>query len=148
MDGGDDRRDGQQGDPKVEAGQPEQAELDPGGAVQRQARSSPDCGSPAGAAEPLTPGLSTTRFYLARVRPWPTSGYALAVGGYRLPEDFASQLERVTAPGEAPDVATVIGDALRLDDARLAAFLERFAARIASSGEPVRARELRAMLDG
>jgi hypothetical protein len=70
------------------------------------------------------------------------------VGGYRLPEDFASQLERVTAPGEAPDVAAVIGDALRLDDARLAAFLERFAARIAGSGEPVRARELRAMLDG
>lgn len=78
----------------------------------------------------------------------PTSGYALAVGGYRLPEGFASQLERVTAPGEAPDVAAVLGDALRLDDARLAAFLERFAARVAGSGEPVRARELRAMLDG
>jgi hypothetical protein len=70
------------------------------------------------------------------------------VAGYRLPEDFASQLERMTAPGEAAAVAAVIGDALQLDDARLAAFLERFAARIAGSEEPVRAGELRAMLDG
>jgi hypothetical protein len=68
--------------------------------------------------------------------------------GYRLPEDFAAQLERVTAPGEATAVAAVIGDALRLDDAGLAAFLERFAARVAGSEERVRASELRAMLDG
>lgn len=70
------------------------------------------------------------------------------MGGYRLPEGFASQLERITAPGEAPAVAAVIGDALRLDEAGLAAFLERFAARIAGSAEPLSADELRVMLDG
>jgi hypothetical protein len=68
------------------------------------------------------------------------------VDGYRLPEDFASQLERTVAPGEAGEAAGVIAEALQLGDAGLAAFLEGFARRIAASPEPVRAEELRALL--
>jgi hypothetical protein len=68
------------------------------------------------------------------------------VDGYRLPKDFASQLERTLAPGEAEEAAGVIVEALRLGDAGLSAFLEGFARRIAVSPEPVRAEELRAML--
>jgi len=68
------------------------------------------------------------------------------VDGYRLPEDFASQLEQTLAPGEAEEAAGVIAEALQLDGPALAAFLEGFARRIAASSEPVRAEELRAML--
>ena len=60
---------------------------------------------------------------------------------------FGRKLDVASLRDELP-LAAFFFDALRLDDARLAAFLERFAARVAGSGEPVRARELRAMLDG
>ena len=67
---------------------------------------------------------------------------------YSLPEDFAAQLEQVLAPGEAEAAAATIADALRLDDDALGAFLEGFAARVATSSEPVTAAELRSLLAG
>lgn len=66
--------------------------------------------------------------------------------GYALPDDFAAQLERVLALGEAPAAGAVIAEAAELDDARLAAFLEAVAARVAASEEPLTAAELRALL--
>ena len=69
-----------------------------------------------------------------------------AVDAYLLPEEFAAQLERVLAPGQSDAAAAVIADALLMDDETLAAFLEAFAARVASSPEPVTAAELGLLL--
>lgn len=63
-----------------------------------------------------------------------------------LPEGFAADVLRVLAPGEADAAAAVLAEAARLDDRRLADFLERFALRVAASAAPVTAAELRALL--
>ena len=63
-----------------------------------------------------------------------------------LPDDFAAQLAKVLAPGEAEAAAAVIAEAAGLDEERLAGFLDRFAARVSRSGEPITAAELRSLL--
>lgn len=63
-----------------------------------------------------------------------------------LPDDFATQLARLIAPGEADAAAEVIAEATCLDDQGLAEFLERFATRVRRSREPITAAELRALL--
>jgi hypothetical protein len=63
-----------------------------------------------------------------------------------LPDDFAAQLADLLAPGEAEAAAAVIAEAAGLDDERLAGFLERFAARVSRSDEPLTAAELRSLL--
>ena len=63
-----------------------------------------------------------------------------------LPEDFAADIMRLLAPGEAERAAAVIAEAAALDDERLAAFLRGFADRVAASPAPIRAAELRALL--
>jgi hypothetical protein len=68
------------------------------------------------------------------------------VEGYSLPDGFAAQLEQVLAPGDSEAAAAIIADALLLDDDGLGAFLEGFAARVASSSNPVTAAELRSLL--
>jgi hypothetical protein len=60
----------------------------------------------------------------------------------QLPPDFAESLARVVDPRQHAAVAEVIEAATRLDDERLGLFLERFAARIRSSPEPVTHEEL------
>jgi hypothetical protein len=60
----------------------------------------------------------------------------------QLPADFAETLARVVEPGHHAAVAEVIEAATLLDDDDLRMFLEKFAARIRSSPEPVRREEL------
>ena len=62
------------------------------------------------------------------------------------PDDFAADILRLLAPGEADAAAAVLVEAADLDDQRLAAFLERLADRVAASPAPLRAAELRALL--
>jgi hypothetical protein len=64
----------------------------------------------------------------------------------QLPDDFADQLAKLLAPGEAEAAAGVIAEAAELDDEQLAGFLERFAYRVSSSDEPITAAELRSLL--
>jgi uncharacterized tellurite resistance protein B-like protein len=59
-----------------------------------------------------------------------------------LPVDFAARLARVVEPGQESAVAEVIEAATRLDDEGLRMFLEKFAARIRASADPVRREEL------
>ncbi len=66
--------------------------------------------------------------------------------GRPLPDEFATQLARLIAPGEVGAAAEVIAEATCLDDQGLAEFLERFATRVRRSGEPITAAELRALL--
>lgn len=70
------------------------------------------------------------------------------VDGDAVPDDFAAQLERLLAPGDATEAGHAIAAATTLDDERLAEFLEALAARIAASAEPVTAVELRELLEG
>lgn len=65
-----------------------------------------------------------------------------------IPSDFAEMLARVLIPGEEDAVAAVLNEAFsEFDDARLAAFLESFAARVRDLPEPVSAADLRTLLD-
>jgi hypothetical protein len=65
-----------------------------------------------------------------------------------LPADFAESLGLLVEPGEEAGVAQVLGEATRLADPLLAAFLEALAIRISSDPAPIRAAELRAILAG
>ena len=62
------------------------------------------------------------------------------------PDDFASKLASLLAPGEADAAAEVIAQAVRLDDQRLGEFLDRFANRVRRSAAPITAAELRELL--
>jgi hypothetical protein len=62
--------------------------------------------------------------------------------GGALPPDFGEMLARVMAPGELEPAGEALEQALRLDDERLAAFLEMFAERVRASSEPVTSGEL------
>ncbi|MGH7776409.1 MAG: hypothetical protein ACREPI_04430 [Candidatus Dormibacterales bacterium] len=64
-----------------------------------------------------------------------------------LPPGFAAQLLSTVEPGEVEGVAAVVTEAVTLDDARLAALLRMVARRLASSPEPLRARELASFLN-
>lgn len=64
-----------------------------------------------------------------------------------LPSGFAAQLLGALEPGEVESVAAVVTEAVTLDDARLAALLRMVAGRLASSPEPLRARELASFLN-
>ncbi len=63
-----------------------------------------------------------------------------------LPDDFAAQLARLLAPGEADAAAEVIAEAARLDDLALEGFLDLFEARVRRSATPIAAAELRELL--
>ena len=63
-----------------------------------------------------------------------------------LPDDFAAQLGRLLAPGEADAAGEVIAEAARLDDLALEGFLDLFAARVRRSTTPIAAAELRELL--
>lgn len=63
-----------------------------------------------------------------------------------LPDDFAAELARLLAPGEADAAAEVIAQAARLDDRGLGEFLDRFAQRVRSSAAPITAAELSGLL--
>lgn len=63
-----------------------------------------------------------------------------------LPDDFADDLARVIDPAEHESVAEIIEAATMLDDVGLRRFLQSFAARVRESGAPVRADELRRLL--
>jgi hypothetical protein len=60
----------------------------------------------------------------------------------QLPADFAESLAKVLEPGQEKRIAEIIEAATRLDDERLRMFLERFAARVRASPEPVKPEEL------
>ena len=64
------------------------------------------------------------------------------------PEDFAADLARLRAPGEAEGAAEVMAQAARLDDQRLGQFLDRFAHRVSASAAPITAAELWELLPG
>jgi len=66
---------------------------------------------------------------------------------HELPDDFADTLARVVEPDEREDVAEIIEAATRLDDEALGRFLRLFAARVRESSAPIRAGELRALLE-
>ena len=63
-----------------------------------------------------------------------------------LPPGFAKQLLQVLEPGDEGAAAEVIGQAIKLDDARLGKFLGLLADRIRSSAKRVTESELRALL--
>lgn len=63
-----------------------------------------------------------------------------------LPADFARQLAEILKPGDEQAAAQVIEAAIRLDDARLAHFLDLLAERVRSSGRPISGSELREFL--
>lgn len=63
-----------------------------------------------------------------------------------LPPGFAAQLSRLIAPGDADAAGRALREAAEFDDARLAAFLERLAARIRRSSDLLTAAELRRLL--
>lgn len=64
------------------------------------------------------------------------------------PDDFAAELARLLAPGEAEGAAEVMAQAARLDDQRLGQFLDRFAHRVSASAAPITAAELWELLPG
>jgi hypothetical protein len=59
-----------------------------------------------------------------------------------LPADFARTLARVLEPGHEAAIAEVIQGATRLDDDGLQRFLEKFAARVRASPDPVKREEV------
>lgn len=63
-----------------------------------------------------------------------------------LPADFARQLAEILRPGDEQDAAQVIQAAIRLDDVRLANFLDLLAERVRSSARPISGSELREFL--
>lgn len=63
-----------------------------------------------------------------------------------LPDDFADRLARVLEPSETEAAAEIIEAATMLDDIGLRRFLQLFAARVRGSSAPVRAAELRRLL--
>lgn len=63
-----------------------------------------------------------------------------------LPDDFADTLTRVLEPAQREAAAEIIEAATMLDDTGLRRFLQMFAARVRASDAPVRADELRALL--
>jgi hypothetical protein len=63
-----------------------------------------------------------------------------------LPDDFADTLTRVLEPGQHDAAAEIIEAATMLDDDALRQFLQLFAARVRASDAPVRAVELRKLL--
>ena len=63
-----------------------------------------------------------------------------------LPDDFATELACLLAPGETDAAAEVIAEASRLDDRGLGEFLDRFARRVRRSATPITAAELRELL--
>jgi hypothetical protein len=66
---------------------------------------------------------------------------------HELPDDFADTLARVLEPRETGAAADIIEAATRLDDEALGNFLGMFAARVRDSPAPVRAAELRKLLE-
>jgi hypothetical protein len=66
---------------------------------------------------------------------------------HELPDDFADTLARVLEPHETGAAAEIIEAATRLDDEALGRFLRLFASRVRASTAPVRAGELRALLE-
>lgn len=86
---------------------------------------------------------------ILEVRPHDPAAVTLwPVDGDVIPDDFASQLDRLLAPGDAAEAGRAIAAATALDDERLAEFLEALATRIAASAEPITAAELRELLTG
>ena len=65
----------------------------------------------------------------------------------QLPVDFANAVARVVEPGHEAAVAEIIETATRLDDEGLRTFLEKFAARVRSSPDPIRYEELQSFLE-
>ena len=63
-----------------------------------------------------------------------------------LPDGFAGDLARVIAPADRDAAAEIIEAATMLDDVGLRRFLRLFADRVRASGAPVRADELRDLL--
>ena len=63
-----------------------------------------------------------------------------------LPPDFAEALARVIEPGKEAKVARIIEMATLLDDGELQIFLEKFAARVRASPEPIAPHELAQLL--
>ena len=60
----------------------------------------------------------------------------------QLPADFAESLARVLEPGQENRIAEIIDAATQLDDEGLRMFLEKFAARVNRSPEPIKPEEL------
>ncbi|HEX2682266.1 MAG TPA: hypothetical protein VHQ03_13385 [Candidatus Dormibacteraeota bacterium] len=69
------------------------------------------------------------------------------MAAHELPDDFADTLARVLEPHETAAVAEIIEAATRLDDEALGSFLRMFASRVRASSAPVRAGELRKLLE-
>ncbi len=65
----------------------------------------------------------------------------------QLPDDFADSLSRVLDPLEQEAAAEIIEAATMLDDTGLRRFLAYFAERVRESNRPVRADELRTLLE-
>ena len=65
---------------------------------------------------------------------------------HELPDGFADTLARVIRPADRNAAAEIIEAATMLDDVGLRRFLRLFAARVRSSSAPVRADELRELL--
>ena len=63
-----------------------------------------------------------------------------------LPADFARQLAEILEPGDEHAAAQVLQAAIRLDDARLASFLELLADRVRASARPITGAELQGFL--
>ena len=65
---------------------------------------------------------------------------------HELPDDFADTLSRVLDPADRDAAAEIIEAATMLDDAGLRRFMRLFAERIRDSRAPIRADELRQIL--
>ncbi len=63
-----------------------------------------------------------------------------------LPDDFADSLARVLDPRQRDEAAEIIEAATMLDDVGLRRFLELFAARVRQSDAPIKADELRQLV--
>ncbi len=63
-----------------------------------------------------------------------------------IPDDFAGTLARVLDPSQRDAAAEIIEAATMLDDAGLRRFLQLFAERVRASRAPIRADELRQIL--
>jgi len=68
------------------------------------------------------------------------------MAGHELPDGFAGDLARVIAPADRDAAAEIIEAATMLDDVGLRRFLSLFAERVRASGAPVKADELRDLL--
>jgi hypothetical protein len=64
-----------------------------------------------------------------------------------LPPDFARQLAELIAPGEQAAVATVLFEASRLEDEKLARFLRSLAARVKQSPALLTEAEILSLLE-